>query len=302
MSFNDIQIALDITRQETAAQIAEIQSQLDGVRAEYAEHLKTHIPVPPPPPPPSVDTAIIGMSSPRAVWDERVQQVGPGLGARRIFGDLTDSGTSQADIIREAIRDGLIPVISYKGVPSASNLAAVGSFLRSLNTTLTATYWHEPYGDMTGAVYVARATQFVDAIQSDNIHVGPFLNGWLLDRQVATFKSFTSPYLLNKWKFMGIDTYEEGTIENPGEIKPADRIPKLHQFMKDNGIPNKPVVIGEYNGYSYETIKEAGDAILDLPNTWIGCMWNSTIGKGHTLTGDRLTAFKETLADPRVVN
>jgi hypothetical protein len=28
-------------------------------------------------------------------------------------------------------------------------------------------------------------------------------------------------------------------------------------------------------------------------------MWNATGGVGHELTGDRLTAFRNTLADPR---
>ena len=57
--------------------------------------------------------------------------------------------------------------------------------------------------------------------------------------------------------------------------------------------------VGEYNGYSAETIAEAGEALLSTPNVWFGCMWNSTGGKGATLTGDRLAAFQETLADSR---
>jgi hypothetical protein len=32
---------------------------------------------------------------------------------------------------------------------------------------------------------------------------------------------------------------------------------------------------------------------------WFGCVWNATGGKGYELTGDRLTAFRKTLADPR---
>lgn len=58
--------------------------------------------------------------------------------------------------------------------------------------------------------------------------------------------------------------------------------------------------VGEYNGYSAATIRAAGEGFLSTPQVWFACMWNSTTGKGHTLTGDRLAAFKATLADPRV--
>jgi hypothetical protein len=57
--------------------------------------------------------------------------------------------------------------------------------------------------------------------------------------------------------------------------------------------------VGEYNGYSAQTIAEMGDVLLSTPNVWFGCMWNSSGGKGVPLSGDRLTAFRQTLADPR---
>ena len=57
--------------------------------------------------------------------------------------------------------------------------------------------------------------------------------------------------------------------------------------------------MGEYNGYSAETIAAAGEALMSTPNVWFGCLWNSTGGKGLALTGDRLDAFQRTLADSR---
>ena len=68
--------------------------------------------------------------------------------------------------------------------------------------------------------------------------------------------------------------------------------------MKSRGF-NHPLGVGEYNGYSAKTIADAGEALLSTPNVWFGCVWNSTGSKGWTLEGDRLQAFKRTLADKR---
>ncbi len=87
-------------------------------------------------------------------------------------------------------------------------------------------------------------------------------------------------------------------MKNPGDIKPADRIPKLSSYVKSRGL-NHPLGVGEYNGYSAETIADAGEALLSTPNVWFGCVWNSTGSRGWALEGDRLQAFKRTLADKR---
>ena len=42
--------------------------------------------------------------------------------------------------------------------------------------------------------------------------------------------------------------------------------------------------VGEYNGYSAETIAGAGEALMSTPNVWFGCMWNATGDKGWELT------------------
>ena len=82
-------------------------------------------------------------------------------------------------------------------------------------------------------------------------------------------------------------------MENPGDRKPADRIPALSKLPEVPRLRPCPWVSGEYNGYSAKTIADAGEALLSTPNVWFGCMWNSTGGKGWELTGDRLDAFRD---------
>jgi hypothetical protein len=249
-------------------------------------------------------TTLIGMSSPASLWDQRVREVGPGLAARRIFADLASGPTSQLRLVEQAHAAGMLPVISYK-VGGDVNGAVSGRFnsvaaeaaarLAAYDKPTAVTFWHEPHGDMTPSQYVAASKQILPNFKRGQLRVGPILNGWLLDRQLSTFASYAPDELFTLWDWFGIDTYESGTMANPGVIKPADRIPKLAKFVNSR----LPMGVGEYNGYSAKSIADAGEALMSTPNVWFGCMWNSTEGKGYALTGDRLAAFKATLADPR---
>ena len=252
--------------------------------------------------------ALIGMSSPAGVWDQRVREVGGGLAARRIFADLGAGASNQMKLVKEAHAAGMMPVISYKvggdvagAVAGRHNAVAADAAdeLASFGLPTAVTFWHEPHGDMTPAEYAAASRQLVPIFQRGELRVGPLLNGWLLDRQQSTFASYAPDDLLDMWDWFGIDTYEAGTIDAPGDAKPAHRIPAMAKFLQSRGHGDKPMGIGEYNGYSGSTIAAAGDALLTTKNIWFGCMWNSTEGKGHTLTGERLAAFQDTLADPR---
>jgi hypothetical protein len=203
----------------------------------------------------------------------------------------------------------MMPVVSYK-VPNVDT-AGTGGYdawvatakknLESFGKKTVVAVHHEPHGDMTPAQYVKMNERMLPLFRSPLLKVGPILNGWLLDKQVAVFDSYTSPALFSIYDYFAIDTYEGGTIDAPALPKPADRIPLLVKYLASKGRSDLRIGVGEYNGYSYDTIKAAGDAILSTPQVWFGCMWNSTIGKGYVLTGDRLRAFKETLADPRAV-
>jgi hypothetical protein len=252
-------------------------------------------------------TPLIGMSSPANVWDARVKAVGPGLTARRIFADLGSGATSQIKLVEQAHAAGLLPVISYK---VGGDVAGAGSGrynavaeqaaakLASYGLPTAVTFWHEPYGDMTPAQYVAASKQLLPIFKRGGLRVGPLLNGWLLDNQQATFGSYCPDELFELWDWMGIDTYESGTMESPGSRKPAARIVALRKYLTSRGH-DLPIGVGEYNGYSAQSIADAGEALMATPNVWFGCVWNSTGGKGWELTGDRLDAFKKTLADPR---
>ena len=253
---------------------------------------------------------VIGMSAPINLWDTRIQEVGAnGVRARRIFADLSESGSSQLPLIRRAIADGMTPVISYK-VPNPNTLANGGydtwlatlrTQLNDLNAPVTATFWHEPHGNMDPAVFRAASLKFFTGVDSPDIAVGPILNGWLLDRRVADFASYTDANLLNKWEFVAVDSYQSGTLANPGTKMPARAIPLLENWMDSVGHPNTPLGLGEYNGFSAKAIADAGEILLSTPEVWFGLAWNSTAGVHVPLSGDRITAFQNTKADPRAM-
>lgn len=252
-------------------------------------------------------TPLIGMNSPADVWAQRVDEVGPGLGARRIFADLAKGAKSQIKLVEQAHAAGLLPVISYKVGGDVAG-AAAGRFnavaeqaatkLASYGLPTAITFWHEPHNDMTPAQYVAASKQILPIFKRRKLRVGPFINGWLLDNKVSTFATYCPDELFELWDWMGIDTYETGTMESPGKYKPADRIYTLSEYVKSRGF-DLPLGVGEYNGYSAESIADVGDALLGTPNVWFGCVWNTTGGVGYQLAGDRLEAFKGTLADRR---
>jgi hypothetical protein len=201
----------------------------------------------------------------------------------------------------------MLPVISYKvggdaagAVSGKYNAVAkkAAARLASYRLPTAVTFWHEPHGDLTPAQYAAASKQLLPIFKRGRLRVGPILNGWLLDNQRDTFGSYCPDELFELWDWVGIDTYESGTMDAPGDTKPADRIPALRKYLKSRGY-HRPIGVGEYNGYSGESIAHAGEVLMSTPNVWFGCLWNSTGGKGWEVTGDRLDAFKKTLADPR---
>jgi hypothetical protein len=280
----------------------------------------TDPPTDPTPEPPDADTGFpglgpfpakrIGMSAPAYLWDQRIDEVGPsGVTARRIFADLTPTGTDQLNLVREAVADGMLPVISYK-VPDPAVLAAGGydswlanlrGQLSGLDADVTATFWHEPYGDMDPATFRAASLAFLEGVDAPDIAVGPILNGWLLDRKVSIFASFTDATLLEKWEFVAVDSYQSGTPTAPGPAMPARAIPLLERWMDSMGHPDKPLGVGEYNGFTAEAVAEAGETVLSTPEVWFAAAWNSTAGNHIPLADDRLTAFQRTKSDLRAV-
>jgi hypothetical protein len=253
-------------------------------------------------------TPLIGMSAPADEWALRCREVGDGLTARRIFADLASGPSSQLRLVEEAHAAGQLPVISYK-VGGDVDGAVAGRFnkvarqaaakLAAYDKPTAVTFWHEPYGDMSPAEYVAASKQILPEFKRGKLRVGPLLNGWLLDRQVSTFASYAPAGMFSIWDWFGLDTYESGTMEQPGDSKPASRVTAARRFLRSRGHRH-PIGIGEYNGFSGKTIGAVGEALLSTKDVWFGCMWNSNgSGKGYVLEGGRLKAFQETLADPR---
>lgn len=262
-------------------------------------------------PPAPVTPKVIGMSAPADTWNARVSEVGAaGLKSRRIFATLSSDGRHQSKMIGQTVAAGMIPVISYK-VPSVSTLnqggydkwlTATRTYLSSLGAQVTATFWHEPHGDMTPAEFRAGSARFLSRVKAPNVAVGPILNGWLLDRKVSTFASYTDPALLAKWDFIGVDSYQEGTASNPSTtLLPARAVPKVAAWLDTQGFGDKPIVLGEYNGFTGAAMQQAGEWILSTPELWIANIWNVNHTTFSVLTGDRLTAYRATKADPRAM-
>lgn len=251
--------------------------------------------------------ALIGMSALVGDWSARMGEVGPGVAARRIFADLAAGPASQIKLVEEAHAAGMLPVISYKvggdvagAIAGNYNAAAeqAAAQLASYGLPTAVSVWHEPYKDMSGAEFAAMNQQLLPIFKRGELRVGPILNGWLLDNKVPEFASFCPDELFGVWDWFGIDTYQNGSLASPGDVLPGQRIPALSQYLSSRGY-DLPLGVGEYNGYSAEAIAGAGEALLSTPNVWFGCVWNNTGGVGVTLEGDRLAAFRQTLADPR---
>lgn len=262
-------------------------------------------------PQPPIQPKVIGMSAPASLWSQRIAEVGRcGVEARRIFARLQSDGRDQSALIEQAVADGQMPVISYK-VPSVSAMLAgdydqwmtnLKYYLSGLGVQVTATFWHEPYGDMDPANFRTASQKFLNRVKAPNVAVGPILNGWLLDDKESDFRALTSTRLLTEWDFVAVDSYQSGTASAPGTKMPARAISQLTKWLNWRGFPNKPIGLGEYNGFTAEAISEAGETILSTPEVWFALAWNSE-GDAYTpLEGDRLEAFRATKSDSRALH
>ena len=115
----------------------------------------------------------------------------------------------------------MLPVISYKtggDVTSAKSgklnsvAEQAAAQLDSFGLPTAVVVWHEPYTDMSGADYAAASRQLLPIFKRGKLRVGPLLNGWLLDRQQDTFGTFCPDDLFQLWDWVGVDTYQSGTM------------------------------------------------------------------------------------------
>ncbi|TAJ21841.1 MAG: hypothetical protein EPO65_00645 [Dehalococcoidia bacterium] len=298
--------ALHTSLEESEAARAELGGQLAALRAEYDAHMATHEPTPTP------TRKVIGMSAPAAEWATRLAEVGPtGVTARRIFCDLAKGADHRRPETEQAIDAGMMPVLSFK-VGGNITGAVAGSYdgvaeqvaarLQAYDVPVAVTFWHEPNPDITGAQFCNLHRRLLPIFRAERVFVGPLWNGWLLDNQVSTFAAYSAPDLLEAWDFAGMDIYAQGNKGQPSTWKlgPARGLPKLVAWLEAQGHADKPILIGEYNGWTAEHIAQMGEAVLSEPQVWAALLFNSDNGdKGLVLTGDRLEAFRVTKADPR---
>lgn len=269
---------------------------------------------------PPATTMIVGMSAPKTMWAARLAEVGAeGITARRIFADFTSTGRDQSDIIDQAAAAGMMPVVSYKLPSPASAITgtydaqanAAAAYLDSLGVPVAVTVWHEPHGDMTPPQYRQMTARYAPIFKRGQVKYGPILNGWLLDNRRADFESYLGATtadntLIDACDFVAIDTYQSGTYMNQGDVFPGDRIAPLLDVLADRGRATKPIGVGEFNCFWSEAVTESMQAFLATPSLWFALLWNSDDtaktegGKGIPLEGARLTAFRDTKADPRV--
>ncbi len=268
----------------------------------------TLTPTPTPTEPPAAAPKVIGMSAPDNLWSTRLAEVGAcGVEARRIYATLNSSGDARMTVVQQAVADSMMPVISYK-VPSIAT-AGTGGYntwaanaaarLDALGVPVVVTVWHEPNGDMTGPDFVAMHEHLDPVFQRGQVKVGPIFNGFPLDTAAgrADLTTYTTPALFDLWDYFGIDTYNAAS---------DDRVPLMEQFVADQGHPDVPLLIGEYNATSAADLTAAGDAFLASPTMWAFLLWNSGDGTGGAqatpVSGDRLTAFQATKADARALH
>ena len=171
--------------------------------------------------------------------------------------------------------------------------------LASYGLPTAVTFWHEPNPDVSGAQYVAASKQLLPIFKRGELRVGPLLNGWLLDNQMATWSAYCpddSSVSGTGWVSTptraGLPSGRAGSSPPTGSLRwrrsrgPAGSTCRWRWVSTTGTAP--------------QTIAQAGETLLSTPNVWFGCVFNSDYGaKGDVLDGDRLTAFRGTLADPR---
>jgi hypothetical protein len=255
----------------------------------------------------------IGMgATPLSTWDQRLSETGP-VDARRIFGTLGSSGSVDSTIALAAseVAAGRMPILSYKLPDTDWRGAAAGTYdtqLRDIATRLAAlpgkvfiTLHHEPQSDGTPADYAAMQLHVLPILAPPrNVLAGVIVNGFWFSarsygRSDAEIAEWLPPKVLALAEVVAADTYDDGTLESPGE--PAStKILRLSAWATRVGV--RRLGIGEYGSLDADSVTAAGDAILADRRFVFGCVYNSNVNSrfNWVLSGARLAAFKATLA------
>lgn len=265
---------------------------------------------------PTAPPALIGMSTPRSEWAASLAEVG-GVDARRIFGQLA-SHDGEVALARSEIAAGRYPVLSFKVPRNDWAGAAAGKYdpqLRALVGKLAAlpgrvsvTIHHEPSGDGTPQAYAAMQRHVLPILSPPaNVDATVIVNGfwWSAKAQGYTdaeIAAWLPADVLRLAEIVAADTYQGGTTARPGE-NAAPKIRGLSAWATRVGVTK--LGIGEYNGLDAAAITAAGDAVLADKRFVFAACFNSSAnnrpGVDWKLTGDRLAAFKATVAKSRQI-
>lgn len=269
----------------------------------------------PAPAPVLVHQVRIGMSTPKDQWDKRLSETGA-VFSRRIFDDLAtpdfgiNMARSEAAAGRMAILSFKVPGNDWAGVGAGkydAQLKALAAELGTVKGKVFVTLHHEPAGDGAPTHYAAMMRRALPILGAPtNVDAGPVVNGFwwsaksqgLTDAEIA---QWLPADVLKVSEIVAADTYQGGTAAKPGE-NAGVKIRRLSAWADRTGV--KQLGIGEYNGVDAPSLTAAGDAILADPRYVFAAVFNSDVnnreGVNWTLTGDRLTAFKATVAKSRL--
>lgn len=292
-----------------AAQKATDDQALATVQAEFDAYKKAH-PADPKKPdyPPTSSKVLIGMSAPASQWDARLAEVGGTVYARRMFDDLATAD----NILRLAaseVKLGRYPIVSFKLPNNDWAGAAAGKYdaqiqavvdkLAALAGRSFLTIHHEPMGNGTPADFAAMQRHVLPIVTKPaNVDGGVIVNGFwwssgkqgLSDTEIA---AWLPKDVLALCDVVASDCYQGGSATSPGEYA-AVKAANMAKWATRVGVTR--LGIGEYNGHDGAAIKALGDLVMADQRFVFASVFNSDRDKSWVLTGDRLDAFKATLA------
>ena len=172
------------------------------------------------------------------------------------------------------------------------------------------TLHHEPTGDGTPADYAAMMRHALPILGApSNVDAGPIVNGfWFSKTNMgytdAEINQWLPANVLSVSEVVASDTYQGGNASAPGE-NAGVKIRGMSAWADRVGGVNR-LGIGEYNGVDAASITAAGNAILADDRFVFAAIYNSSVnnreGIDWKLSGDRLEAFKQTVARARAGN
>jgi hypothetical protein len=213
---------------------------------------------------------------------------------------------------------GRYPVLSFKvpnddwrGVANGrydSALRNLRNALANVDGQLFVALHHEPAGDGSASDYARMQRRALPILGAPaNVDAGVIVNGfWWSAKAQGLTDSEIAQWLPGdvraRAEIVAADTYHGGTVSRPGEDAGV-KIRRLSEWATRVGVTR--LGIGEYNGLTAAAVTAAGDAVLADSRYVFAAIFNSNEnnreGVDWQLTGERLEAFKATVAQSRTV-